>query len=69
MASKYLYMDKHFKLCCVQRDAQTQSGKNYIALGDKEKHVIAGGKVYYNTVEEAQAVLDELAKERGWEHV
>jgi len=47
-------MDKHFKLCCVQRDAQTQSGKYYIALGDKEKHVIAGGKVYYNTVEEAQ---------------
>lgn len=69
MASKYLYMDKHFKLCCVQRDAQTQSGKYYIALGDKKKHVIAGGNVYYNTVEEAQAVLDELSKERGWEHV
>lgn len=68
MASKYLYMDKHFKLCCVQRDAQTQSGKYYIALGDKEKHTLAGGKVYYNTVEEAQIVLDELAKERGWEH-
>lgn len=69
MASKYLYMDKYFKLCCVQRDAQTQSGKYYIALGDKEKHVIAGGKVYYNTVEEAQIVLDELAKDMGWEHV
>ena len=61
MASKYLYMDKHFKLCCVQRDAHTQTGKYYIAIGDK-KHTLAGGKVYYNTVEEAQIALDELAK-------
>lgn len=68
MASKYLYMDRHFKLCCVQRDAQTQTGKYYIALGD-EKHTLAGGKVWYETVEEAQAVLDELAKDMGWEHV
>ena len=66
MASKYLYMDKHFKLCCVQKDSQT--GKYYIALGDKEKHTLAGGKVYYNTVEEAQIVLDELAKDMGWKH-
>jgi hypothetical protein len=69
MASKYLYMDKHFKLCCVQRDAQTQSGKYYIALGDKEKHVIAGGKVFYKTVEDAQVVLDALAKDMGWKNV
>ena len=52
-----------------ERDALTQSGKYYIALGDKEKHVIAGGKVYYKTVEEAQIVLDALAKDMGWEHV
>lgn len=66
MANKYLYMDKHFKLCCVQKDSQKR--KYYIALGD-EKHTLAGGKVWYETVEEAQAVLDALAKDMGWEHV
>ena len=66
MANKYLYMDKFFKLCCVQKDRN--NGKYYIAIGD-EKHTLAGGKVYYNTVEEAQIVLDELAKDMGWEHV
>lgn len=66
MANKYLYMDKFFKLCCVQKDRN--NGKYYIAIGD-EKHTLAGGKVYYNTVEEAQIVLDALAKDMGWEHV
>ena len=67
MANKYLYMDKFFKLCCVQKDSQKR--KYYIALGDDEKHTLAGGKVWYETVEEAQAVLDALAKDMGWEHV
>ena len=66
MASKYLYMDKHFKLCCVQKDSQTS--KYYIALGDK-KHTCAGGRVFYKTVEEAQSVLDALAKDMGWQNV
>ena len=68
MASKYLYMDKHFKLCCVQRDAQTQSGKYYVSIGD-ERHKSTGGRVYYSTVDEAQYVLDKLAKKEGWQNV
>lgn len=61
MASKYLYMDKHFKLCCVQKSRS--NGKYFILIGEKKYN----GE-HYNTVEEAQIVLDELAKDMGWEH-
>lgn len=66
MANKYLYMDKHFKLCCVQKDSQT--GKYYVSIGD-ERHKSTGGRVFYKTVEEAQAGLDALAKDMGWQNV
>ena len=62
MASKYLYMDKHFKLCCVQRSYKF--GKYYIETGDK-RH----SRAFYETAEEAQSVLDALAKEEGWQNV
>jgi hypothetical protein len=66
MANKYLYMDKHFRLCCIQKD--TQTGKYYISLGGR-KDICAGGKVFYKTVEDAQVVLDTLAKDMGWKNV
>lgn len=62
MASKYLYMNYFFNLCCIQKNYA--NGKYFICIGEKKYN-----GVYYNTAEEAQIVLDELAKERGWEHV
>ena len=61
MANKYLYMDKHFKLCCVQKSRF--NGKYFICIGEKK---YKGD--HYNTVEEAQAMLDALAKDMGWEN-
>lgn len=62
MPSKYLYMNNFFNLCCVQKSRS--NGKYFILIGEKKYN----GE-HYNTVEEAQIVLDELAKDMGWEHV
>lgn len=60
--SKYLYMNPFRKLCCVQKSCF--NGKYFICIGGKRYN----GE-NYNTVDEAQAALDELMKETGWEHV